>query len=84
MIPTERIEKLICLVRGEKVLLDADLAGLYGVTTGNLNKAVRRNQGRFPEDFMFQLADEETEVLIFQSGRSNQRGGRRHKPTPGY
>ena len=62
------------------MLLDADLAVLYGVTTGNLNKVVKRNQQRFPPDFMFQLSDEETAVLIFQSGRSNQRGGRRHNP----
>jgi DNA-binding PadR family transcriptional regulator len=60
------------------VLLDADLARLYGVTTGNLNKAVKRNQPRFPSDFMFQLTDEEAAALIFQFGRSNRRGGRRH------
>src|SRR5262245_42874954 len=80
LIPIERIEKLIHLARREKVLLDADLAKLYGVTTGNLNKAVARNRHRFPQDFMFQLTDEETAALIFQSGRSNQRGGRRHNP----
>jgi DNA-binding PadR family transcriptional regulator len=61
-------------------MLDADLARLYGVTTGNLNKAVKRNQARFPGDFMFQLNDKETENLIFQSGRSRGRGGRRHQP----
>lgn len=61
-------------------MLDADLAQLYGVTTGNLNKAVKRNQARFPGDFMFQLTDKETESLIFQSGRSKGRGGRRHRP----
>jgi hypothetical protein len=80
LIPIEHVERLIHLVRGEKVLLDADLAMLYGVTTGNLNKAVKRNQQRFPPDFMFQLSDEETAALIFQSGRSNDRGGRRHNP----
>ena len=73
--PVEQVERLIHLVRGEKVLLDADLAVLYGVTTGNLNKAVKRNQQRFPPDFIFQLSDEETAALIFQSGRSNYRGG---------
>lgn len=62
------------------MLLDADLAKLYGVTTGNLNKAVKRNRGRFSPDFMFQLADEEATALIFQSGISKQRGGRRHNP----
>ena len=77
LVPVERVERLIHLVRGEKVLLDADLAMLYGVTTGNLNKAVKRNQQRFPPDFIFQLSDEEAAGLIFQSGRSKQRGGRR-------
>jgi hypothetical protein len=80
IVPSERIEKLIHLARGERVLLDADLARLYGVTTGNLNKAVKRNRARFPEDFMFQLSEEEAASLIFQSGRSNSRGGRRHLP----
>src|ERR1700722_18508068 len=60
-------------------MLDAD-SRLYGVTTGNLNKAVKRNQARFPEDFMFQVTDKETESLIFQIGRSKGRGGRRHRP----
>ncbi|MGD0251783.1 MAG: ORF6N domain-containing protein [Verrucomicrobiota bacterium] len=80
ILPVERVERLIHLARGEKVLLDADLATLYGVTTGNLNKAVKRNQSRFPADFMFQLTDQEADVLIFQFGRSKQRGGRRHNP----
>jgi hypothetical protein len=69
LIPMERIQGLIFLVRGEKVMLDSDLAALYGVTTGNLNKAVKRNQDRFPSDFMFQLNSEE-ENLIFQIGIS--------------
>jgi DNA-binding PadR family transcriptional regulator len=76
----ENLAQLVFVVRGEKVMLDADLARLYGVTTGNLNKAVKRNQARFPGDFMFQLNDKETENLIFQSGRSRGRGGRRHQP----
>jgi hypothetical protein len=80
LIPRERIQQAIFLVRGEKVMLASDLAGLYGVTTGNLNKAVRRNLGRFPPDFMFQLTSEETESLLFQSGRSKGRGGSRHCP----
>ena len=80
LVPVERIEKLIHLARGEKVLLDSDLAKLYGVTTGNLNKAVGRNRRRFPPDFMFQLTDEEAAALIFQTGRSNRQGGRRHIP----
>ena len=67
LIPLERIEKKILLIRGHKVLLDSDLAELYGVTTGNLNLAVRRNQERFPEDFMFQLAAEEVASLRSQT-----------------
>jgi hypothetical protein len=70
----------IRFVREERVLLDFDLARLYGVTTGNLNKAVRRNRDRFPGDFMFQLSAEETKSLIFQFGISKGRGGRRHFP----
>ena len=64
------------------MLLDSDLAELYGVTTGNLNKAVKRNLDRFPTDFMFQLSAEEAGDLIFQSGISKRegRGGRRTPP----
>jgi hypothetical protein len=80
LIPLERIQKAIFLLRGDKVMLDSDLAGLYGVTTGNLNKAVRRNLRRFPSDFMFQLTPEEADGLLFQSGRSKRRGGSRHCP----
>ena len=80
VIPIERIARLIFVFREQKVMLDSDLAALYGVTTGNLNKAVRRNPQRFPSDFMFQLAAEEAEDLIFQIGRSKGRGGRRHRP----
>jgi hypothetical protein len=63
-----------------KVLLDADLAVLYGVTTGNLNKAVKGNRQRFPPDFMFQLTDAEVMALIFQSGRSSQQVALRCHP----
>jgi hypothetical protein len=56
----ENVARLVFFVRGEKVMLDADLARLYRVTTGNLNKAVKRNRARFPGDFMFQLTDKET------------------------
>jgi hypothetical protein len=55
LIPMERIEKLIHLARGEKVLLDSDLVRLYGVETKTLNRAVRRNQNQFPSDFMFPI-----------------------------
>ena len=63
LIPSERIEQAIYLIRGEKVMLDRDLAKLYGVLTGALNQAVRRNRDRFPEDFMFQLRAEEVRQL---------------------
>ena len=82
VIPIDRIANRIFLIRGEKVMLDSDLAELYGVTTGNFNKAVKRNIGRFPADFMFQLNRKETsEILSFQNGISNNgRGGRRYLP----
>jgi ORF6N domain len=80
VIPVERIASRIYLIRGEKVMLDSDLADLYGVETKNLNKAVKRNPRRFPEDFMFQLSVEEFEALRFQIGTSNGRGGRRTLP----
>lgn len=60
----------IVLIRGKRVMLDSDLAELYGVRTFNFNKAVKRNIRRFPEDFMFQLTTEEYRNLIFQNGRS--------------
>jgi ORF6N domain len=59
IIPIERVVRSIRWIRGHKVLLDSDLAILYGVTTGNVNKAVKRNADRFPSDFMFQLKAEE-------------------------
>ena len=68
IIPAEQIESIILLIRGQKVILDRDLAQLYGVTTGNLNKAVKRNLDRFPNDFMFPLTKEEYESLRFQFG----------------
>jgi len=80
-IPSELIEKRIYLVRGQKVMLDSDLAELYGVTTGNLNLAVRRNKSRFPQDFMFQLTAEEAKSLLLQTARSKGRGGRRTPPS---
>ena len=63
LIPTERIERSILLVRGQKVMLDNDLASLYGVGTKGLIQAVKRNLQRFPEDFMFQLSAEESEAI---------------------
>ena len=82
LIPVEIIEKKILLIRGEKVMLDADLAELYEVETFNLNKAVKRNIDRFPQDFIFQLTKEEADSLRFQIGMSKKegRGGRRYLP----
>src|SRR5205807_10258105 len=68
-----QVERRILLIRGQKVMLDADLAELYGVPTKSLNLAVKRNTERFPEDFMFQLTGDEAAGL---SGR----GGRRYRP----
>ena len=76
-----QLQKLIYEIRGLKVMLDSDLAGLYGVETKNLNKAVKRNITRFPDDFMFQLTKAEWENLRFQFGTSSlQYGGRRYAP----
>lgn len=81
LISIEKIEKAIYLIRGEKVMLDRDLALLYGVETKLLNRAVKRNPQRFPPDFMFQLTPEEAEILRCQIGTSNAgRGGRRYLP----
>ena len=66
LIPTERIEQAIFLIRGQKVLLDADLALIYGVPTKVLNQAVKRNLRRFPSDFVFRLTAEELEAIQSQ------------------
>jgi hypothetical protein len=76
-----QIQNMIYEIRGYKVMLDSDLAALYEVETFNLNKAVKRNIQRFPDDFMFQLTKEEWENLIFQFGISSfKHGGRRFMP----
>ena len=82
LIPTEVIERRIYLVRGQRVMLDRDLAELYGVTTGVLNQAVKRNLDRFPQDFMFQLEKEEFEDWVSQIVISNPglRMGARRRP----
>jgi hypothetical protein len=80
-ISVERVEERILEIRGEKVLLDSDLAQLYQVPVKQLNQAVRRNRGRFPPDFMFQLNGEEWAALRSQSVTSKGgRGGRRYPP----
>jgi hypothetical protein len=71
---------VICWIRGEKVLLDRDLAGLYGVETRALKQAVRRNHARFPEDFMFELTAKELADLRSQTVMSSAHGGLRHPP----
>jgi hypothetical protein len=77
----EEIEEKIYVIRGQRVMLDSDLAHIYQVETGALNRAVKRNLARFPSDFIFQLSDEETESLRCQIGISNKgRGGRRYSP----
>jgi hypothetical protein len=77
----KQIQNMIYEIRGLKVMLDSDLAALYGVETFNLNKAVKRNIERFPDDFMFQLTKDEWENLTFQFGiSSSQHGGRRFMP----
>ena len=70
-IPIERIEQAIFVIRGERVILDSDLAALYGVETKALNRAVKRNMKRFPSDFVFQLTEKRTAALRYQSGTSN-------------
>jgi len=90
IIPQEVIEHKIFLIRGYKVMIDKDLANLYGVETKYLNRQVRRNMERFPEDFMFQLTDEEFSALRCHFGTSNSKphiatskkrsGGRRYLP----
>jgi hypothetical protein len=94
-LPVDLVERRIYLIRGQKVMLDADLAELYHVSTKRLNEAVHRNPSRFPEDFMFQLTAEEAECLRSQIATSNSvepalrsqiatsnggRGGRRYLP----
>jgi hypothetical protein len=83
LVPAEGIEQRIRVVRGEKVLLDVDLAALYGASTGRFNEQVRRNRARFPADFMFQLTYQELRDLRSQFAISNERvgpGGRRYLP----
>lgn len=81
LVPARDLSHLILTLRSHRVLLDSDLAALYGVETKQLNRAVKRNLDRFPDDFMFQLTGEEVEALRCQFGTSNEgRGGRRYRP----
>jgi len=79
--PQRAIESSIIEIRGSKVILDTDLAAIYGVQTFRFNESVKRNRDRFPEDFMFQLTKKEVMSLISQNAMSKQgRGGRRTLP----
>jgi hypothetical protein len=79
--PIELIERRIHVIRGHKVMLDRDLAALYGVETKNLKRAVKRNLLRFPDDFMIQLSNQELMNLRCQIGTSSgEHGGHRHRP----
>ena len=81
LIPVDRIERTILVIRGQKVMLDRDLAALYGVATSRLNEQVKRNRDRFPDDFMFRLTPEEFKNLMSQSATSSSKwGGRRKLP----
>ena len=80
LIPVDRIERAIILIRGQKVILDNDLAALYKVPTKALKQAVRRNAERFPEDFMFVLNAKEVAILRSQIVTSRSWGGRRYPP----
>ncbi len=80
-LPTVRVETLIRVVRAQRVILDSDLARIYGVTTARLNQQVKRNQERFPDDFVFQLTKTEYENLMLQFATSSSGyGGRRKLP----
>lgn len=80
LLPAAHIQARIHIVRGKRVMLDADLARYYGVGTRDLNKAVGRNLARFPEDFAFPLTREETQALMFQAGTSKPGRGGSRKP----
>lgn len=81
VIPVSSIESRIFSIRGQRVMLDSDLAELYGVTTKRLNEQVKRNSDRFPSDFMFRLNAEELAILRSQVATSSYRhGGRRYLP----
>ena len=80
VIPVERIEHAIYEIRGQRVMMDVDLAALYGVETGALVRAVKRNLDRFPADFTFQLNADEFHILRCQFGISSRWGGRRFLP----
>ncbi|MBI4370290.1 MAG: ORF6N domain-containing protein [Elusimicrobia bacterium] len=79
LVPARDIERQIFLIRGHKVMLDADLARIYGVSTKRLNQQVHRNKKRFPDDFMFQLSRKEAESLRLQSATLEKAGRGKHR-----
>jgi len=80
IVSSDRVESLILFIRDRRVILDSDLARLYGVSTARLNEQIKRNPDRFPSDFMFSLSREEFTALISQNATSKGRGGRRKLP----
>jgi len=80
LIPVERIENAIFFLRKQKVMIDSDLATLYGVKTRILIQAAKRNKDRFPADFMFRLTKQEFQALNFENAKQKGRGGRRYLP----
>lgn len=82
LVPSERIQQVILLIRGQKVILDTDLSQLYGVETKTLNRAVKRNIVRFPEDFMIQLTKKEYEALRYHFGTLKSGKGQHRKYLP--
>ncbi len=81
-VPVDRITRSILIIRGQRVLLDRDLAEIYGVPTGRLNEAVKRNKARFPEDFMFRLTREEAEASRSQNAILKESRGSNIKYQP--
>ncbi|HUT53267.1 MAG TPA: ORF6N domain-containing protein [bacterium] len=80
LVLVKQVESMILVIRGQRIVLDADLAELYGVTTKVLNQAVKRNRDRFPKDFMFKLNNREVRNLMSQIAISSGHGGRRKLP----
>jgi len=82
LVPVERVERVILILRGRRVILDSDLAALYGVPVKRLNEQVKRNAARFPDDFMFRLTPEEFASLRSQiaTSKTERRGGRQWLP----
>ena len=79
---TDQLGRLIYEIRGERVMLDSDLASIYGVETKALNRAVKRNRDRFPKDFVFQLTQDESELLRYQIGTLKTGRGQHRKYLP--